>query len=143
MEGAVGRDRAEHLADRVEPAGSGGGPVLDDDGGGAHADDHAVAAAIEGQRGLFDDLVGGGGAGGQEPGADPREHGVAGDVVGGDDDDPLAAAGRIQSSARATAWVVLAHAALTWVLGPRAPMYSANCECPIESTLKMKRRSYS
>ncbi len=50
---------------------------------------------------------------------------------------------RIQSSARATAWVVLAHAALTWVLGPRAPMYSANCECPIESTLKMKRRSYS
>ena len=35
---------------------------------------------------------------------------------------------RIQSSATATACVVLAQAALSWVLGPRAMMYSANCE---------------
>ena len=35
---------------------------------------------------------------------------------------------RIQSSASAVAWVVLAQAALTCVFGPRAPMISANCE---------------
>ena len=35
---------------------------------------------------------------------------------------------RIQSSAREIAWVVLAHAALICVLGPRAPMISANWE---------------
>ncbi len=48
---------------------------------------------------------------------------------------------RIQSSATATAWVVLAHAALSCVLGPRAPISSANCECPMESTRNRKRRS--
>ncbi len=35
---------------------------------------------------------------------------------------------RIQSSATENAWVVLAQAALIWVLGPRAPMSSANWE---------------
>ena len=50
---------------------------------------------------------------------------------------------RIQSSAIETAWVVLAQAALTCVLGPRAPMISANCECPIDSTRKRNRRSKS
>ena len=48
---------------------------------------------------------------------------------------------RIQSSASAMAWVVLAHAALTWVFGPRAPIISANCECPIDRTRNRKRRS--
>ena len=48
---------------------------------------------------------------------------------------------RIQSSAMATAWVVLAHAALTWVFGPRAPISSANWECPIDRTRNRKRRS--
>ena len=48
---------------------------------------------------------------------------------------------RIQSSAIATAWVVLAHAAFTWVFGPRAPMYCANWECPIDSTRKRNLRS--
>ena len=45
---------------------------------------------------------------------------------------------RIQSSARATPWVVLAHAELIWVLGPRAPMISANWEWPIDSTRKQE-----
>ena len=48
---------------------------------------------------------------------------------------------RIQSSASATAWVVLAQAELICVFGPRAPMSSANCEWPIESTRNRKRRS--
>ena len=48
---------------------------------------------------------------------------------------------RIQSSASATACVVLAQAELTWVLGPRAPISSANCEWPIDRTRKRKRRS--
>ena len=48
---------------------------------------------------------------------------------------------RIQSSASATACVVLAHAALTCVFGPRAPMISANCECPIDRHRNRKRRS--
>ena len=48
---------------------------------------------------------------------------------------------RIQSSASEIACVVLAHAELIWVFGPRAPISSAICECPIESTRKRKRRS--
>ena len=48
---------------------------------------------------------------------------------------------RIQSSASVVACVVLAHAALTCVLGPRAPMISANCEWPIARQRKMNRRS--
>ena len=50
---------------------------------------------------------------------------------------------RIQSSATPMAWVVLAQAALSCVLGPRAPMISANWECPMDSTRKRKRRSNS
>ncbi len=50
---------------------------------------------------------------------------------------------RIQSSARAMACVVLAQAEFTWVFGPRAPMISANCECPIDKTRNRKRRSNS
>ena len=49
----------------------------------------------------------------------------------------------IQSSASAIASVVLAHAELTWVLGPRAPISSANCEWPIASTRNRNRRSNS
>ena len=48
---------------------------------------------------------------------------------------------RIQSSAIETACVVLAHAALICVFGPRAPISSASWECPIESTRNRKRRS--
>ena len=47
----------------------------------------------------------------------------------------------IQSSARASAWVVLAQAALICVFGPRAPTSSANWEWPIDRARKMKRRS--
>ncbi len=48
---------------------------------------------------------------------------------------------RIQSSASDNAWVVLAHAALIWVFGPRAPMISANCEWPMDRHRKRNRRS--
>ncbi len=48
---------------------------------------------------------------------------------------------RIQSSAMAMAWAVLAQAALTWVLGPRAPMYWANWLWPIDRMRNRKRRS--
>ena len=48
---------------------------------------------------------------------------------------------RIQSSATATACVVLAQAELTCVFGPRAPMYSANCEWPIDSAWNRNLRS--
>ena len=47
----------------------------------------------------------------------------------------------IQSSASATACVVLAQAELICVLGPRAPMNSANCECPMDKTRNRNRRS--
>ena len=48
---------------------------------------------------------------------------------------------RIQSSASESACVALAQAAFTWVFGPRAPMISANWECPIDSARNRKRRS--
>ena len=47
----------------------------------------------------------------------------------------------IQSSATHSAWEVLAQAAFTCVFGPRAPMSSANCECPMDRTRNRKRRS--
>ncbi len=53
----------------------------------------------------------------------------------------FAKAGRDELAHRLTAWVPLAQAELIWVLGPRAPMSSANCECPIASSLKRNRRS--
>ena len=55
---------------------------------------------------------------------------------------PVGSDRRGSSPRRATiAWVVQAQAALTWVFGPRAPMISANCEWPIDSTRKRNRRS--
>ncbi len=82
VEGAVGRDRGEHLADRAQPPLPGAVRVLDHEGRRAHSEDHAVAAAVEGQRRLLDHLVRGRGARGQEPGADPLQHAIGGDVVG-------------------------------------------------------------
>ena len=93
--------------------------ALDHERRGAHAEDHAVAALVERQRGFGDVLVGGGRAGGEESGADPAEQLVAGDVVGGDTiTTRRQRPARIQSSASATAWVVLAQAELTCVFGP-------------------------
>ena len=48
---------------------------------------------------------------------------------------------RIQSSARAMPDAVEAQATFTWVLGPRAPMYSANWLWPMVRTRSRKRRS--
>ena len=46
----------------------------------------------------------------------------------------------IQSHAVERARVVDAHAALTWTLGPLAPMNSAICECPMPKTRNRKSR---
>ena len=91
VEGAVGDGRAEHLADRRDPAFARRVGALDDQRRGAHPEQHSVATLIEGQGGLLDDLVSRGCAGGQEPGADPRQQLVRGRVVGRDDDRPPAA----------------------------------------------------
>ena len=116
--------------------------ALDHDAGRAHPEDHPVAAPVERQRGLLDDLVGGRGARGQEARADPRQQRVGGHVVGGHDHARAGSAPRGSSPRRARrACVVLAHAALICVFGPRAPISSANWECPIESTRNRKRRS--
>ena len=91
VEGAVGGDGAEHLADGRDAALARGRGALDDDAGRAHPEDHPVAALVERQRGLLDVLVGGRRAGGQEARADPRQQRVGGHVVGGHDHDARAA----------------------------------------------------
>jgi hypothetical protein len=48
---------------------------------------------------------------------------------------------RIQSSASAMPDAVEAQATLTWVFGPRAPMYSANWLWPMTRMRSRKRRS--
>ena len=93
VEGAVGGDRSQHLADRLDAPLPRRLGRLDHDGGRAHPEQHPVAAVVEGERGLLDDLVGGCRAGGEEAGPDPVEQRVGRDVVGRDDDDPTAAAG--------------------------------------------------
>ncbi len=92
VEGAVRGDRAQHLADRRDPTLARGVRALHDERGGAHAEEHAVAAHVERQRGVLHRLVRRGRPRREEPGADPREHLVGGRVVGGDHDDPPAAA---------------------------------------------------
>ncbi len=93
VEGAVGRDRPEHLADGVDAAVARGRGRLDHQRRGAHAEDHPVASLVERQRRLLHDLVGGRGTRGQEPGADPPEQVIRGGVVGRDDHDTTAPAG--------------------------------------------------
>jgi hypothetical protein len=117
--------------------------ALDHQRTGAHAQDRAVAAAVEGQRGLFHLVVGGRGARGQEARADPAHQVLAGHVVGAEHDHAAAAAVADPVFGQAMPWAVLAQAALTWVFGPRAPMYSANWLWPIARMRKMKRRSNS
>ena len=91
VEGAVGGDGAEHLADGRDAALARGRGALDDDAGRAHPEDHPVAALIERQRSLRDVFVGGRRAGGQEARADPRQQRVGGHIVGGHDHDARAA----------------------------------------------------
>ncbi len=92
MEGAVGGNRSQHLADGL------GAPFprrlsrLDDDGGRAHSEQHPVAAVVEGDGGFLNHGVGGCRARGEEAGPEPVEQRVRRDVVGRDDDDPSAAA---------------------------------------------------
>ncbi len=85
VEGAVGGDRAEHLADRREAPLARRLGALQHRRGGAHADQQAVPPAVEGERRLLDPRVGGRGAGGEKAGGEPAEQAVAGDVVRRDD----------------------------------------------------------
>ena len=93
VEGAVGGDGAEHLADRLQAALARRLGRFDHEGGGAHAEDHPVAPAVERQGRLGHVVVGGGCAGGEEAGAEPAEERVGRDVVGRDHDDATATAG--------------------------------------------------
>ena len=93
VEGAVGRDRAQHLGDGPDTTLAGRLSTLHHDGCRAHAHDHAVTAAVERQGRFFDHLVGGGGTRGQEARTDPVQQIIRRDVVGGDDDHAAAPPG--------------------------------------------------
>ena len=93
MEGAVGDDRAEQLADRLQPAFPGCLGGLDDERCRARPDDHSVPPAVERRGRVLDHVVGRRCPGGQEAGGHPRQQVVAGGVVRGDHDDPAAPAG--------------------------------------------------
>ena len=93
VEGAVGGDRAQHLADRLHATFAGRLGRFDDDPGGAHSHDHSVPAVVEGKSGVLHRFVGRCGAGGEEARADPLNQAVARDIVAGDDEDAAAPPG--------------------------------------------------
>ena len=93
VEGAVGRDLAQHFADGMNAAFTRGFSALDHQRRGAHAHNQAVTALVEWSGGFFDHFVRGCRSARQEARAEPFDHVVGGDIVGRDDDDALAAAG--------------------------------------------------
>ncbi len=93
MEGAVGRDRGQHLADGAHAALAHGVFGFDDQRSRAHTDNHAVAAAVEGQGRQAQFAFGGGRAAGHQGGADPLRQAAAGDVIPGNDDHAAGAPG--------------------------------------------------
>jgi hypothetical protein len=93
VEGAVERDRGQHLADRLDAALAGRLGRLDDERGCAHADDHPVAAAVERGGSVLDAASVAAAPRGEEARADPGQQDVGGHVVGGHHDDPAAPAG--------------------------------------------------
>ena len=92
MKCAVCRHGSEQFRDRLQPASARGGLAFYNDGGRSHSGDHAVSPAVERGRRIFRVLVRSGSAGRQEAGADPFHQVLRRDVVGGHDDDALAAA---------------------------------------------------
>ena len=92
VERRIGDLAAQEFGDGAHAAGLHFGALLDDEADGAHADDHAVAARVEREGRFLDTVLGRRGPAGEEPGADPFEHGVRGDVVGADHEHALAAA---------------------------------------------------
>ena len=90
VEGAVGRDGPEHLADRQQAAFPRGARGFDDHGRGARPHDHPVPAPVERGRGILDDIIRRRRATGQESRSDPRQQGLPRGVVGGHHDDPFA-----------------------------------------------------
>ena len=92
VEGAVGHDGPEHLADRADAAFACGIGALQYEGRCPHPHDQPVAPPVERDRLFLHDLARGRRPGGQEAGAEPPEQVVGGDVVGREDDHPPAAA---------------------------------------------------
>ena len=135
VERAVRGHRAQDFADRLEPAfGEAAWQIPPPE---PRPPCRGSSRAGAGRRGggLLDHVVGGGRAGCQESRPDPGQQRVGGRRRPRRPPPP-AGSGRRGSSRRPrhSACVVLAQAALTCVFGPRAPMISANCECPWTGT---------
>ena len=93
MEGAIGRDSAQHLADGADSAFARGVCALDHKGRRTHAHNQAVPAAVEGECGLFHHFVGSCRSRSQKASAHPSHEVVGGDIVRRDDDYPAAPPG--------------------------------------------------
>ncbi len=93
VERAVGRNRAQHLANGLKSALPCRVGALDDQTRRAHAYDQAVPAAVKGSGGFFHHFVGGGRAAGEESRAKPFNRVVGSDIVCRDDHHPAAATG--------------------------------------------------
>ena len=92
VESAVGSDRCEHLADRLQAALDRSVGSFDDEGRCTHPDDHSVPALVERGGDLASHVLNRRGTGSQEAGADPGQQNVAAHVVRRHDDHPAAAA---------------------------------------------------
>ena len=93
MEGAIGRERGQHLGDGADPSLLRCLGCLEDECGRPHSEDHPVATSVERDGRVLDGGIGGRRTRGEEAGADPTQEVVGGGVVGRDHDDPPAATG--------------------------------------------------
>ncbi len=91
VERAVGHVGGQNLSDAAHAARANRVLGFHDESACTHAEDHPVAPSIEGQRSARDLGLGGGCPGREEPRAFLPEHRVAGHIIGGDDDDAVAA----------------------------------------------------
>ena len=92
VESAVGSDRGEDFANRLQPAFCGGIGGLHDEGRRPHAKDHPVPTQVERRGGLLHEVVCGGSPGGQESRRQPGQQRIGAGVVGGHHDHPATAA---------------------------------------------------
>ncbi len=82
VEGAVGGDRTEHLADGLDSAFADGLCALDHQPCRAHANNQAVTPTVKRNGGVFHCFIGGGCSNGQKASAEPFHEVVGGNVVG-------------------------------------------------------------
>ena len=123
---------AKNLRNGCQAALAGGHRRLDDRRRRTGADDHAVAAPVERRRRVLDPLSVAAAPVARKPVVTQGSR-CSPEASSADNDDAGAAAGADPVLGERDRSVVLAHAALTCVFGPRAPMMiSANCEWPIE-----------